>query len=124
MQSIEEKLHKAALDAIVRGEDREDLLENLQAHIGRDRARMIIDRAYAEFEALKQSGRLHDFEMSLLDRKTRTTISGYIGMFMIFIALAVAAIAYFDVFPGSTYRIPVGLFAVGLLLVATGVRKV
>jgi hypothetical protein len=124
MQSVEERLHKAALDAIVRGEDREDLLEKLQAHVGQDRARVIIDRAYAEFEALKQSGRLHEFEMSLLGRKTRTTISGYIGIFMIFIALAAAAIAYFDVFPGSTYRIPVGLFVVGLLLVATGVRKV
>jgi hypothetical protein len=124
MQSAEERLHKAALEAIVRGEDREDLLEKLQAHIGQDSARMVIDRAYAEFEALKQSGRLHEFEMSLLDRKTRTTISGYIGIFMIFVALAVAAIAYFDLFPGSTYRIPVGLFVVGLLLVATGTRKV
>lgn len=124
MQSVEERLHKTALDAIVRGEDREDLLENLQAHIGRDHARMVVDRAYAEFEALKRSGRLHEYEMSLLDRKTQTTISGYIGMVMIVIALAVAAIAYFDLFPGGTYRIPVGLFVVGLLLLATGTRKV
>jgi hypothetical protein len=124
MQSLEERLHKAALDAIVRGEDREDLLENLQAHIGQEHARRIIDRAHAEFEALKQSGRLHDFEISLLDRKTQTTISGYLGLLMIFVAFAVAAIAYFDLVPGSTYRIPVGLFIIGLILVVTGVRKV
>jgi hypothetical protein len=125
MQSVEEeRLHKAALDAIVRGEDREDLLDKLEAHVGHDHARMVIDRAYAEFEALKKSGRLHDFEMSVLDRKTRTTIPGYVGICMVFIALGAAAIAYFDLFPGSTYRIPVGLFIVGLFLVATGVRKV
>jgi len=125
MQSAEERLHKAALDAIVRGEDREDLMEKLQAHIGPEHARRIIDRAYAEFESLKQSGRLHDFEMSLLDRKTQTTISGYVGLFCIFVAFAASAIAYFDLFPpGTRYRIPVGLFIVGLLLVVTGTRKV
>ena len=71
----EDRLQKAALEAIVRGEEPGDLLEVLQAHVGEERARAILDRAYTEYEALQQTGRLGELERASLRKK-----SSHLGM--------------------------------------------
>src|SRR5262245_1075625 len=113
--STEEGLLEAAVGAIIKGEQPGDILESLQAYVGEERARVIIDRAYTEYEALQQSGRLRELERTLRKKGFRISKYGYSGALMLLSAL----LTYLTVQPGESYRAPIGLLVVGLVLVAT-----
>jgi hypothetical protein len=117
----EDELQKAALAAIVRGEEPGDILETLQAYVGEEKARLIIDRAYEEYEALQQSGRLRELaRASRRKKKFRMSARGYSGALMLLGAL----LTYLNVRPGGSYRDPIVLVVLGLVLLATeGMRQ-
>jgi hypothetical protein len=117
----EDGLQKAALAAIVRGEEPGDILQTLQAYVGEEKARLIIDRAYEEYDALQQSGRLRELERASPRKKTfRMSARGYSGALMLLAAL----LTYLNVRPGGSYRDPIVLVVLGLVLLATvGMRQ-
>ena len=107
------RLQKATLQAIIRGEEPAELLESLQAHVGEERARLIIDRAYEEYEALEQTGRLRELEQpSMRKRKFRMSARGYSGALMLLSAL----LGYLQL--GADHRAPLGLLVIGFVLLA------
>ena len=113
--STEDGLLKAAVGAIVKGEEPGDILESLRLYVGEEQARAIIDRAYTEYEALQQSGRLRELERAVRKKKFRMSKYGYAGAVMLLSAL----LAYLNVRPGGSYRDPIFLVVVGLVLLAT-----
>jgi uncharacterized membrane protein YhaH (DUF805 family) len=64
-----------ALEDMVRGVDRESIADRLRKHVDGQTARLILDKATADFENLKTSGGLYDFEMELLKNGTRGSAS-------------------------------------------------
>ncbi|MGC1694084.1 MAG: hypothetical protein WA743_02345 [Pseudolabrys sp.] len=117
-----DKIVTAVVDALVKGESQENLFSALRTRSDAPTAQQILNDAMKEYEALKTSGRIADYEHNLyFERsKTRSTKKDIAGFSLILVGVGASALSYLtaamSAMPGQKYFVFFGLIAVGIYI--------
>ena len=71
---LRQKLVRTVLERLVKGEDRESLLSQLQERLNHEQADNVLKEAIDLYEGLKNSGKLDDFEYDVHFASKRTSV--------------------------------------------------
>jgi hypothetical protein len=90
-----DRYSRSSLEALVRGTPRDDVLSDLESRFGERNARLIADRAFADYENLKrQSQSLPQFEALLPREKVRLTVRTKTGLGLIVVGAVLSSVTF------------------------------
>lgn len=117
-----EEIIAAVLADIVKGENRQHLLSMLQSYCDAQTAQLILNDAMKEYDALKKSGRLADYEYKLYFDKAKHQMGKKeaAGLGLILVGIGATALSYLtaamSAVPGQKYFVFFGMIALGIYI--------
>ncbi|MBT3494487.1 MAG: hypothetical protein HOE98_00835 [Rhodospirillaceae bacterium] len=110
------QLQKTILVKLVKGEDKDDLLQQLLTRLDQKEADEFLSSAINEHDELLKSGKLRDFEYEHILNQPNSKAGQTqerIGLVMIGFGIILSAGSYFLAAPGETYVVYTGLILWG-----------